>query len=281
LTAQARERFAAGDAASAATLARQALEQDASADSARIALALALRELDDLPGAFDVLSRAGELCCRDTHELCALAELLLEGDDAEWALLLLERGREMAPEAVDVAEMLCELYLEEGRHEAVVAVAEPLADRSDASLRLREALLSSWEHQGDLQRAERLARQLVLSAPLEGYAQFRLATLEQRTGQAAQAIARYLLVLELGAVDPDLQGAAEEAVDALDAVQLQQIAALASASVVFRVGLNRDCESTLRVHGFHLSDPALAALRSMDLEELAHTPVHVDRRMSH
>lgn len=277
----ARARFHAGDAAGAAQLASAALAQDDGRNSARLVLALAQRELGDPEAAYETISQASELSVASTDEICRLAELLFETEKHDAAKALLEEAHRACPEAADVVELLCGAYLENREYEELLAAATPFVEGEAPSLALLEAVAASWEQRGDLRRAEYYARQAVMRAPLDAYAQFRLAATEQRNGQTAAAIARFLLVLELEAVDSDLLDAAHEAVETLDAVQLQQIAALASTSVVFRLGFGRDPETALRERGFRLSDAGMGALRAADLDELAGRPVHIDRRMSH
>jgi hypothetical protein len=100
----------------------------------------------------------------------------------------------------------------------------------------------------------------VEAAPLDTYAHYKLAMIEQRLGNYPGAVERLYIAANVAEPDDDMAFAAREALRALDAMQLQQVLALLEVDLEFRLSLRSHAESALRERGFVLSPGALRHL---------------------
>ncbi len=270
-----------GDYVGAEEQARRGLASVPGSSELRVQLALALKCQERLDEAREALQAASSLPWSDTQELCQLAELLLMMEQRVDALALLRAGAAEQPNDWPLVQQLAPLLLEDDAHAELLKLLEPHAARAASNPALLENLIAAYEGTGAYDRAVEYARRWVMVAPLDPYAHFKLAELEQRQGQMGVAMGRYRLVCELAQGDEGLREAAEQSMESLDLAQLQQIAALAAANVVFRTHLRRDREAALEEHGFQLTDDGLAVLSTVDLDKLSMVPGSADKRMSH
>jgi hypothetical protein len=89
-----------------------------------------------------------------------------------------------------------------------------------------------------------------------------LRRLLQLQGRSGDALREFQLVLHLYPDAPFVEDA-HEAVEALDAIQIQQILMMASEQNDFRHGLQQAMETALDDSGFHLSENGRESLRNM------------------
>jgi len=176
---------------------------------------------------------------------------------------------------------LAEAHLALGEHrKAVETCAKSRATGADR-IPILDLMVMGYEHIDDIPNALVCITELVQAAPLDAYGHFRMGTILQRGADFSNAMARYAMAAELAGDHDHVREEAEEAIETLDAIQLQQIVALASANVVFRAKLAREIEETLREYGFRVTDAAVGMLGSLDMDDLAPAAGHLDRRMSH
>jgi tetratricopeptide (TPR) repeat protein len=124
-------------------------------------------------------------------------------------------------------------------------------------------LAAVYLQQGYLDKALRVASELVRLNPNDVVNHFKKAVLYQQKGDIGHSIEEFARVIEM---EPsgELTEAAQEAVAALDGYQLRQIAALASEDTVFFAKLVRDPEAAVAERGFILSNSGRALLRQLD-----------------
>ncbi len=165
--------------------------------------------------------------------------------------------------------MLAEYHLAEGQPEQAISVLEPVYQRAALHPTALPLLVVAYEQVGRFDAAHRVAARYVQEAPLDPYSHFKLAVLEQRAGSVGKAMARYQLAYQLAGDDQGVGEAAREGIRTLDAIQLQQITALAATNAVFRIALKRNLVEALEKHGFSLTENGMAMLASVDIDTLA------------
>lgn len=134
---------------------------------------------------------------------------------------------------------------------------------SPEDIPLLAMLTSACENAGQVQRAREAAVQWVLAAPLDGYAHYRLAMIEQRLGNYRSAVERLQLAAELAGPDDDVALAVRSAMHSLDAIQLSQIMALREVDISFRLRMRFDLGAALGERGFALSQEARRELAAV------------------
>jgi tetratricopeptide (TPR) repeat protein len=249
--------------------------------SARADLVIALKRSGRVDEALQAAEGlAGELP-PDAKRVHELAELWLTADQPAKTVgalaPLLAPGEHHEP----AIRTLAEAYLALGQHKEALAVCRRSRATGADRVPILDLMVVAYEHMGDIPNALVAVTELVQATPLDGHAHFRMGSILQRSGDFSTAMARYAMAAELSAQHDQVREAAEQAIETLDAIQLQQIVALASANVVFRAKLARDIEDTLRDYGFRITDAAMSMLGSLDMDDLAPATGHVDRRMSH
>ena len=125
-------------------------------------------------------------------------------------------------------------------------------------------LTAACEHAGEVGKARDAAARWVNMAPLDAYAHYKLGMLEQRLHNYREAVRRLRLAVRVAGPDEDVRFAADDALRALDALQLQQVVALCDVDVCFRMRLKWHPESTLSERGFALSDDAVRQLHEAE-----------------
>jgi tetratricopeptide (TPR) repeat protein len=135
---------------------------------------------------------------------------------------------------------------------------------SPADIPLLALLATACEYAGEILKARDAAGRWAEAAPLDPYAHYKLALLEQRLQNYPAAAERLQMAASLAGADDDVRHAVRDAVNALDAIQLQQVAALREVDLSFRVKLSIDPEEALDERGFSLSPGALRKLLSAE-----------------
>jgi len=232
-------------------------------------IAVVFRRAGELEQALRIAGNLVDADGAELGDLLELAELCVAADRPDAAQRLLEAALRVDPSCARAAEMLAEGHLAAGAPEQAVALLEPLYHRGALRPTGLGVLAMAHERLGRPDAAYRLAIRYAQAIPLDPYGHFKLAVLEQRAGAVGRAMARYQLALELAGDDDGLREAARDSIRTLDAIQLQQITALAAASPLFRLRLRHNTPEALEHHGFALTDLGRAMLASVDLDDLA------------
>jgi len=170
-----------------------------------------------------------------------------------------------------------ETLMAEGNTDAVTRACDMIEERTcgagvpprPSDIPLLAILATACEFTGEVARAREAANRWVLAAPLDPYAHYKLALVEQRLKNYPEASRRLYLAASLAGPDDDVLYAVRDALSALDVLQLQQIIALREVDYEFRLQLQSSPESALEAKGFALSAGAfqqLLAHRDDDLE---------------
>lgn len=270
-----------GDYQRAARTARHALKLDPGCSSARVDLAVALRHQRLLHEANAALDELQGQWPPDATRLCELAEIrILEGRLEEGAAAL-RRALGAQPRHERAIEMLAEAYVLQDECQKAIETCKLSRRRGTERIPILDVLIIASERLGDADDCLAYAGELVQLCPLDAYAHYRLAAALQRQGDFPAAMERYALAADLAGEDEQVAQSAEEAIEALDSIQQQQIVALAASNGVFRLQLKRDPERALREHGFQLTEEGLNRLTSVDIEELPQVPGRGHPGMSH
>lgn len=134
-----------------------------------------------------------------------------------------------------------------------------LQPRSHAA---REMLATALLQDGRPDEAMSMMQELLRMSPRDPLHRLRYATLLQLQGRSGDALREFQLVLQLYP-DAPFVADANEAVEALDAIQIQQILMMAGEQNDFRHGLQQEMETALDDSGFHLSENGRESLRNM------------------
>lgn len=145
---------------------------------------------------------------------------------------------------------------------------------SPGDIPLLALLTSACEHAGEVCKAREAAVQWVQTAPLDSYAHYRLAMIEQRLGNYGAAAERLDIAAHVAEPDDEVAFAAREAQRALDDLQLRQVAALVETDLCFRLKLHTDPDAALAERGFTLSAQVLRHLLQAEGAVLAAPPGH-------
>lgn len=162
------------------------------------------------------------------------------------------------PEGTD-ANALVEALLKDGSEAHLAELIS--AEATDVPL--LAFLATACESAGDVERARRVATRWVQVAPLDAYAHYKLGLLEQRLQNYPEATHRLRIAAGLGGPDDDVVRASNDALQALDGIQIQQVAALLEVDVCFRLKSNQDPAEALHERGFSLSRGAVRHVQSM------------------
>ncbi|MGD8238582.1 MAG: tetratricopeptide repeat protein [Armatimonadota bacterium] len=270
-----------GEYARAIQACRAALELSPDCAAARVDLAIALKRCGCVDEAIEAAEGLSDELPHDPAPVHELAELWMSADRPAEAIRTLEPMLAEGQHHEPAVTTLAEAYLALGEHRRAIEACKRSRAAGADRVPVLDLMVMAYEHVGDIPNALVTVTELVQATPLDAHAHFRMGTILQRSGDFSNAMARYAMAAELSPESDQVREAAEEAIETLDAIQLQQIVALASANVVFRAKLDRDMEGTLRDYGFRITDAAMGMLGSLDMDDLAPVAGHVDRRMSH
>jgi hypothetical protein len=133
-----------------------------------------------------------------------------------------------------------------------------------ADIPLLALLTTACEYAGEVGWARDAAVRWVETAPLDPYAHYKLALIEQRLQHYPPAVHRLHLAAGLAGPDDDVVNAVRDALTALDAIQMQQVVALREVDLSFRLALRSDPMDALEERGFLLSGSAVRHLMACD-----------------
>ncbi|HEX8237617.1 MAG TPA: tetratricopeptide repeat protein [Abditibacteriaceae bacterium] len=143
-----------------------------------------------------------------------------------------------------------------------IKACEALLQLQPRSHAAREMLATALLQDGRPTDAMAMMQELLRMSPRDPLHRLRYATLLQLQGRSGDALREFQLVLQLYPDAPFVEDA-HEAVEALDAIQIQQILMMAGEQNDFRHGLQQELETVLDDSGFHLSENGRESLRNM------------------
>ncbi|MEN6582942.1 MAG: tetratricopeptide repeat protein [Armatimonadota bacterium] len=187
------------------------------------------------------------------------------------AIEAMQQVVELDPRNSAMQQQLLRTLLEMGRYDEAISTSNRLLKRSPRNLLARDILGIAYLQQGMLDDALEVTNQLIQLAPTDCAHHFKKAVLLQQKGEIAQAMATFLLALELEP-EGDIADDAREAIAALDSYQLRQILTLAVEDAVFKTKLTLNPEPALAERGFKLSPMGISTLRQLDLSNLPGDP---------
>jgi tetratricopeptide (TPR) repeat protein len=189
----------------------------------------------------------------------ALGRLRRFAEASRW----LNRAIALRPECTDLREALYEAYQEQGLYTEAEKEAETLVRLEPRSSYGLDLLAFAYYQQGKWPEAIRVLGRLIRLEPAEPYHHFKLALLLQHKGEVSRAMREYQRALEL---EPgrELSQIVQEAIFALDTLQIQQLVMRAAEDRLFRHKLARDAAATVGEYGYHLSEMALEGVRAVD-----------------
>ena len=186
---------------------------------------------------------------------CTLRIADLEGRQQRWgnALCAAEQATALAPDRTLAWEMLVTISLQAGDFPRAVAAGHALIKRRPRDLDAYNALGTVYLQMGDVPAALRVLNACLRLHPHSAAHHFKKGLLCQHQGEITLAGRAFAACLKL---EPDGPHAADarDALETLDACQLNHILTLGMEDAVFRVLLLRDAPSAAAARGFTLSE---------------------------
>jgi tetratricopeptide (TPR) repeat protein len=130
------------------------------------------------------------------------------------------------------------------------------------SLPVLEMQATALLQAGQPEQSMKVMQELLRLSPRDPLHRLRYATLLQLQGRSGDALREFQRVL-LQYPDAPFVGEANEAVEALDSIQIQQILMIAGEEHDFRYSLQQEMETVLSANGFYLSENGRESLRNM------------------
>ncbi len=187
--------------------------------------------------------------------VCTLHIADLECRRQNWLLALgaAEQAAALAPERLTAYEALMTIALHAGDCERALAACQMLLKRAPRHLAAHETLGMIYMQAGDVDAALRALNTLLRLTPDNPACYFRKGLLCQHKGEIRAALQAFHTTLHL---DPDgpFGEEARDAMEALDAFQLNQILTLGMDDMLFRAQLRRGAGEAAAARGFALSE---------------------------
>lgn len=168
----------------------------------------------------------------------------------------------LSKERAALWQALAETYLEAQNWKAGIEACEALLSLEPQHHFGREILATALLHSGRVDDAARVMRELLALSPRDPLHRLKMATLLQLQGQSGESLREFERVA-FTYPDAPFSAEANEAIEVLDNVQMQQILMRAGEQDEFRHALEREMDSALHDNGFHLSDNGRESLRHM------------------
>jgi len=174
-------------------------------------------------------------------------------------------------------EALAETLLEAQNWEACCVACGEILELQPRHHFAREILATALLHAGEIEAAISTMHELLKLSPRDPLHRIKLATLLQLQGRSGQALREYERVAA-SYPGSSFASEAEEAIEALDRLQTEQILVRASEQAMFGLHLRRDFDGALYEGEFHLSENGRESLRHMmwdgrpDEDESANAP---------
>jgi tetratricopeptide (TPR) repeat protein len=188
-----------------------------------------------------------------------------DADNDSHAMRVLESALQCQWSARDEAkiwEAVSDVHGANRRWDECVGAAQK-ALQLDARLHMaREMMASALLQNGRVVEASDVMRELLQMSPFDPLHRLRYATLLQLQGRGAEASQEFARVVQMHPDAPFSQEA-REAMEAIDASQIQQILMQAAEAPHFRQALHREMETALQESGFYLSENGRESLRNI------------------
>ena len=199
-----------------------------------------------------------------------IADLQCRCRQWEQALGAAEQAVTLAPNQPEAWEMLMAIAARVGDFDRALAASRALIKRRPRHQAAYDALGALYMQRGDVDGALRVLNSLLRLCPGEGAHHFKKGLLLQHKGEIALAVHAFSTALELA---PNGQCAweARQALETLDAHQLNQILTLGMEDKIFRARLLRDAEDAAAERGFCLSEHGYHILAELCAQLLPHT----------
>jgi len=238
--------------------------------SARSYLARArrLRKNGDLEGAVTALQKALRGGGEKGELYMELADLFRGERKFDLAVETIRRAVEHSQGDLQAREMLLEMLLEMGRFDEAIEESKTLLKLSPKSLSARDVLSIAYIQKDMVERALQVTNEMITLDPSSAANHFKKALLFQQKGDIGNAINEFSRVLEMEPDDEMAEGA-QQAIEALDTLQIRHIVMLAVEDFIFRAKLIRDPESAAVERGFSLSYSGVNTLKQIQFDELS------------
>jgi tetratricopeptide (TPR) repeat protein len=187
------------------------------------------------------------------------------------ALAAAERAIALAPNRLPAYEILMGIALEAGDRPRAVAASQALIKIAPRHIPAHSALGAVYIQMGDMEAAMRVTNTLIRLDPETAAHHFKKALLCQHQGEVALAVYEFTQTMRLDR-DGSYAEAAREALETLDAYQINQIFTLAMEDAVFRAKLLRDPAEAALERGFALSDAGCQLLAELSSNALPEIP---------
>ncbi|MBV9852348.1 MAG: tetratricopeptide repeat protein [Armatimonadetes bacterium] len=213
--------------------------------------------------AIECQSEVAALRPDDSAAFFRLGLLYREARRIEPAVDALRRAQHLSPGERDPREALIETLLEAGRFNEVIAEGKALVRLAPRSLFARDVLCVAYLQMGQIDKAVRVAGEMIFLDPLSPVHHFKRAMLLQQQGSLKAAVGEYARALDMAAPDSEIHNDAAEALQSLDEYQIHQILLLASEDRYFRQKLRQDTVEAAAERGFFLSEGGQARLQAL------------------
>lgn len=198
-----------------------------------------------------------------------IADLECRQQHWQFALCAAEQAAALAPERVVAYEMLMTISLQAGDYERAITASQSLLKLMPYHQAANDTLSAIYMRRGDVDAALRVLNTLIRLDPHNGLYQFKKGLLCQHKGEVAMAVNAFSIVLYLEEDSP-LAEEAQNALEALDAFQMNQILTLGMEDLVFRTCLLRDAAEAAAERGFTLSEQGNHILADLCAQLLPH-----------
>lgn len=200
----------------------------------------------------------------------SIAQLLRELGRPNEAIVALRQVIKLDAD-LEAHKMLAELESEVGRHDEAKKHALIVLGGDPHNLIALELLAFINLQLGDLDQALQAMTRIVHIVPTDPFSRFKLATLYHQRGAYHQAMVEYDLTVELSD-QTHLAQEAQEAIEGLDRLQLQQVLTISADDPLFRAKLSHDPAKAVVQRGFHLTEASLEILRGTDFSAIPFSP---------
>ncbi len=203
--------------------------------------------------AISCLKRAIRAGADPYHYGLRIAEHFRALERPKEAMSFAEQAAALCPLETPAYEAIVAIALETGEFNRAIEACSVLIKLNPRHLSAHAALGHVYMQMGATDAAIRVTNTLIRLDPTAPAHHFKKALLCQHHGEIGLAISEFTRTIELDPGGPHAD-ASRDALQTLDAFQLEQIVTLAQEDLVFRTKLERDPEEALQERGFVLSD---------------------------
>ncbi len=226
-----------------------------------------LEQQGRLREAIAVMFKAVKEFPKDAQSWARLGFLLQKERKLRRALQCLERAIELGFDTPTARLMAGQICSDLGQLERAVTHLQKGLEQDPNNLDLLNLLSFVYLQQGQLQEALKTLHRFLALAPTDPVAHFKVASLHYQMGNYAEAVRAYRQVIAL-APGTEVAQEAQEILEMIDHVQLEQIFVLSMEDPVFRASLMRDPQQALEAKGFLLSESSLEVIANTDFSRL-------------